>query len=490
MIIQKRIIISLCIAVVFFYAPLYSFAQRSSFSPVETGLSVVGPDTAFDFYEGFTGPRVRGKYPEGQSIPLEDLTNITLLSKHLYHPKDVLKNFEKTKTDDQVCALVMVKTEACRQGDRLCAVTTAALEKMSTPILARFKIYGFQVSPDSKGVIRGTPLERDIKRLYEFKQGPGARLVVLCNGMMMGTGARDVGLSDDEFRKNNGRTPKLERFLEDALSQLSPQAPSSPLSPQPSVSGEHHEPANAAEADRLIRKLKERKKKGNNASAPNEPRGNGAMTEEDFKKASVKLVVGGANGSATIIGCDPVLNRDGMRNCLLVTAGHPYAKDSSPLRVNYELAPHEGYIEFPSGVKKRVSLIGGDLRKDFALVGFTVNADEAISTVSLAPREFRVAANNKVIQAGYPHGGKQAIRYRTVKAIDFFRDSKNIVCHNITSPGDSGGGLLELKHGLVGICSASDPTGHQTLFVDTQEIYDFVDRNPRIRSWYDFIFSR
>lgn len=511
---------------VFFSAPAYSFAQNNLFPRAATG-----PDAALDFYEGFTGAPAhvfdeRGRkvrvYPQGKQIPLEGLTNITQLHEHFYHPKQILEDFEKTREPGEFCALVMVKTEACREGPRMCAVATAALEKESTPILSQFKIYGIKVPPNrfdkktKKEVITGTNWEKHIKKLYEFKQGPGARLVALCNGMMIEVGgAGDLGLSDDEFRRDKGTTPHLEESLEYALTQLLPHAPPSQPAPRISVSDE---PRNAAEADAWIKKREEKKEKkdgqGNKlafgssgAQTPRAPLGAVTVTEEDFKKASVKLVIkkgGGVtnNGSATIIGCSPVLNNDGKRNCLLVTAGHAYAKDITgrtrePGLTSYELVPRNGYIELPGGITKSVSFIGGDLEKDLALAGFTINADEMVNAVPLAPRGFRVTANDKVIQAGYPHGGRQFIQYRTVKAIDFFKHSQNIVCHNTTSPGDSGGGLLALQHGLVGICSASDPDENQTIFVDAQEIYNFVDHNvpaqlklKRDPALYNLIFSQ
>lgn len=161
------------------------------------------------------------KYPEAKPIPLEGLKNIAPLSAELWRPADVLKDFEKTRGEGQEAVLVIVKTEFCHANEhRVCAAATAALEKLSTPVLKNFKVYGAWIKggPNSRDP-RQRDFDENVALAYRFEQGPGAKLVVLVPGVdrPFDASASELGLTVDDLEKNKGRTPRLERFLTDAL---------------------------------------------------------------------------------------------------------------------------------------------------------------------------------------------------------------------------------------------------------------------------------
>ena len=60
---------------------------------------------------------------------------------------------------------------------------------------------------------------------YQFKQGPGATLVFLNpvdGALLERTDAMKLGLTEKEFLKNEGRTPKLHDKLQEILGKLEP----------------------------------------------------------------------------------------------------------------------------------------------------------------------------------------------------------------------------------------------------------------------------
>jgi hypothetical protein len=84
--------------------------------------------------------------------------------------------------------IVVLKTERCATKlARLCSVTTAAIEKRSTPLLAEFEIYGLELKPRDRDDPPGSlaietgddAWKNDAVRQYGFRQGPGATIVVL-----------------------------------------------------------------------------------------------------------------------------------------------------------------------------------------------------------------------------------------------------------------------------------------------------------------------
>lgn len=179
-----------------------------------------GPSAALEFEKSFRDPGNGGFW---NPVPLKECENVTELTKDLWSKKHVLTDFKKKRTPDQIGVIVFVKTEYCCAGSRVCAVTTACMEKKSTPLVGRFRVYG--------GWIRNHPdhlwedwNEWDEKLVdeYDFVQGPGARVVVmvpLWNGKMYQwqSTASDLNLSHWNFEAREGKTPALDQFLQTAI---------------------------------------------------------------------------------------------------------------------------------------------------------------------------------------------------------------------------------------------------------------------------------
>lgn len=187
-----------------------------------------GPHAALEFEKS---RRDANNLNDSKPIRLDDCENITELTKELWSKKDVLTHFKKHRTPDEVGVIVIVKTEYCCTGSRLCAVTTASLEKKSTPLVGRFRIYAGWIkdNPDHDPD-EWSEWERDVIREYDFIQGPGARLVVMVptfDGKMYQwfSTATKLQLNEHYFDRREGKTPELESFLQTAVKYAPQTAP-------------------------------------------------------------------------------------------------------------------------------------------------------------------------------------------------------------------------------------------------------------------------
>lgn len=143
----------------------------------------------------------------------------------------MLTDFKQSHTKEQIGAIVIVKTEFCCDGSRLCAVTTACMEKKSTPLIGRFRVYaGWIKNHASHEAGSRDQWDQQVVDEYGFVQGPGARIVVMVptfDGKMYQwfSDASDLELSLSDFESNNGRTPRLEQFLADAVKYAPGESP-------------------------------------------------------------------------------------------------------------------------------------------------------------------------------------------------------------------------------------------------------------------------
>ena len=114
---------------------------------------------------------------------------------------------------------------------RACTITTAALEKHSTPLVGEFLIYGIQIKPRDGDIPSGSlPIETGADAWknkavgeYRFEQGPGATLVFLNPGngsKIATTNAAALNLLEPIFVRNQGCTPELHRMLQDVLLKI------------------------------------------------------------------------------------------------------------------------------------------------------------------------------------------------------------------------------------------------------------------------------
>lgn len=177
-----------------------------------------GPSVALAFEKSY-----RDNKHHGKPVPLDACSNIRPLTEEFWTKKQVLADFAQGRTDEQLGAIVIVKTEFCCDDSRLCAVTTACLEKKATPLVARFRVYAAWIknSPDHAGGKR-QKWDQSVIDEYGFQQGPGARIVVMiptADGKTLEwfSSASDLRLSSEDFDRREGRTPELEQFLAKAV---------------------------------------------------------------------------------------------------------------------------------------------------------------------------------------------------------------------------------------------------------------------------------
>jgi len=196
-------------------------ADRSTQKPTEEG-----PSAALAFEKRF-----RRDNDAGKPVPLEECQNIRPLTENFWSKKQVLSDFEQCRTEGQIGAIVIVKTEYCCDDSRLCAVTTACMERKSTPLIGQFRIYAAWIknSPDHQGGKRNQ-WDQAVIEEYGFNQGPGARIAVMVpksDGKMAQwfSTASDLRLSSEDLDRNLGRTPELERFLAKAVKHAAGDVP-------------------------------------------------------------------------------------------------------------------------------------------------------------------------------------------------------------------------------------------------------------------------
>ena len=193
-----------------------------------TGERLEGPRAAYEFEREF---RDLYDYSQSKPVDLDRCENITELTTEFWTKKHVLSDFKKHRREDQVGVIVIVKTENCCDGSRLCAVTTASMEKKSTPLVRRFRVYAAWIrsNPDHP-YDEWNQWEEDVVREYDFIQGPGARVAVMVptwDGKMFQwqSTATELDLSGWMFDNQQGETPKLEAFLEEAIRYAPEKAP-------------------------------------------------------------------------------------------------------------------------------------------------------------------------------------------------------------------------------------------------------------------------
>ena len=200
-----------------------------------------GPAAALAFAESYKGstckPGALYCYPDAKGIPLADAPHIIPLTASLWTPAQLIADFQQRMkllppTERKQGIIVMLKTERCAtKSARACTITTAALEKHSTPLVGQFLVYGVQLKPRDGDKPPGSLLietgadawKNQAAGEYKFLQGPGATLVFLnpVDGSKITiTDAEALDLMEPDFLKNQGRTPQLEKLLQDVLKKL------------------------------------------------------------------------------------------------------------------------------------------------------------------------------------------------------------------------------------------------------------------------------
>jgi hypothetical protein len=217
---------------------VFSCAVGTSAQEATEVASVLeGSSAALEFEKSF---RDLENAKKSRPIQLQQCENITELTKELWSKEHVLADFRKNRTQDQVGVIVFLKTEYCCKGSRLCAVTTACMEKKSTPLVGRFRVYAGWIKNNlDHPAEEWGQWDKDVIKEYRFVQGPGARIFVMLpleDGEIHESlsNATKLGFGKTTFEKHEGETPKLERWLQDALKHLPTTMPPNPALPEDS----------------------------------------------------------------------------------------------------------------------------------------------------------------------------------------------------------------------------------------------------------------
>ena len=200
-----------------------------------------GPAAALAFALAYRGdeytPNVLHCYPSAMGVPLAECENIIQMTAGRWRPQELVADFARRASElpaerRKKGIIVLLKTERCAtKWLRACTVTTAALEKRSTPRAEEFLIYGVLLKPRDHDEPPGSlaievgadAWKNEAAGEYQFTQGPGATLVFLDprdGSRIIRTDAVALGLIEQEFLKNDGRTPQLHALLEDVLRKL------------------------------------------------------------------------------------------------------------------------------------------------------------------------------------------------------------------------------------------------------------------------------
>jgi hypothetical protein len=214
------------------------FAGLTVLADGQGGDADTGPAAALRFAMSYRGqtyvPGVLHCYPDAEGIPFSDTKNIIPMTGSLWAPEQLAADFRLRMAglspgDRKRGIIVMLKTErCCTKAFRACTVTTAALEKRASPLVAEFLIYGAWIKPrdgdnppGSLKIETGSDAwKNDAAGTYRFEQGPGATLAFIdpADGSMLGrTDALRLGLYEKEFVANQGRAPKLDAKLQEIL---------------------------------------------------------------------------------------------------------------------------------------------------------------------------------------------------------------------------------------------------------------------------------
>lgn len=200
-----------------------------------------GPAAALAFAEHYRGeretPRQLHCYPGAVGVPLADCENIVPMTAELWTPAQLVADYRRRmaalpERERKKGIIVMLKTERCAtKAFRGCSVTTAALEKQSSPLAAEFLIYGARILPrDGDDPPGSLPIEtgadvwkNEAAGIYGFRQGPGATLVFLDpfdGARVEHTDAAKLGLTEHNFVQDGGRTPRLNAMLDRVLNEI------------------------------------------------------------------------------------------------------------------------------------------------------------------------------------------------------------------------------------------------------------------------------
>jgi len=182
-------------------------------------------------------------------------------------------------------------------------------------------------------------------------------------------------------------------------------------------------------------------------------------------RATVRIEIrdesGVSFGSGTIIHAQ-------QGRALISTCGHLFreSKGKAPVAID---------VYYPHGPKRVVGrvLVYDANKYDVALV--TIPFDGGITPIPIASQAI-LSKNQKVISAGSNGGAKPTLERTIINSINRYEGPDNIQIHGAPAGGRSGGGLVDQKGKLIGICNAADHEDNEGFYISSRYIISMMTR--------------
>ena len=182
-------------------------------------------------------------------------------------------------------------------------------------------------------------------------------------------------------------------------------------------------------------------------------------------RATVRIEIrdesGVSFGSGTIIHAQ-------QGRALIATCGHLFRESKGKVPVSID-------VYYPLGPKRVVGrvLVYDANKYDVALV--TIPFDGGITPIPVASQAV-LSKNQKVISAGSSGGAKPTLERTIINSVNRYEGPDNIQIHGAPAGGRSGGGLVDQKGKLIGICNAADHEDNEGFYISSRYIISMMTR--------------
>ena len=184
--------------------------------------------------------------------------------------------------------------------------------------------------------------------------------------------------------------------------------------------------------------------------------------EFNAMRATVRIKVEDAKGESfatgTVIHCD-----DGK--CLVMTCGHVFRESQGRGKITAEYGFETNKLKTALGTLLQYD----DGPRDIALI--SIQTDENISAVRVAPLKFPVARGDQVFSIGCDHGKDATIRRTRIKNQALYDQAKKYDIYGRPVDGRSGGGLFTAGGQLIGVCNAAAVEVDEGIYTSLENVY-------------------
>ena len=192
--------------------------------------------------------------------------------------------------------------------------------------------------------------------------------------------------------------------------------------------------------------------------------GHSQLTDPDLAscvRIRVQDKSGVSYGSRTVIASRPGAS-------LILTCGHVFRDLDSSSKIKVDVFQGERVETFDG------KIICYDLEADVGLM--TIPSLLQLPTVPVAPRDYKLHVGDPVVSFGCSGGEPPTRQTVRITALNRYLGPDNIECTGVPIQGRSGGGLLNTRGEVVGVCIAADPQEQRGLYAGLQAIHDLLVR--------------